>query len=65
MTVEQILAIGWEAVLVFDRDGRKNSSDSEVKLKNAFNKHSTLYSLWIFEYVFKLSAADEIAFAIV
>lgn len=40
-------------LVVFDRDRRKHHS--EVKLKNAFNKHSTLYSWWICEWVFKLS----------
>lgn len=32
------LAVGWEAVLVFDRDRRKHRPTSEVKLNNFFNE---------------------------
>lgn len=42
--VEQLLAVGCEVVLVFDRDRRKQRPTSEVKPHNAFNKYSTLYT---------------------
>lgn len=40
----------------------EEKNNFEVKLKNALNQHSTLYSWWIFEWVFNLSVQMKLHF---